>query len=843
MALTYVTDAGTLIIPGAYSTIKVEQANSGLSTTGVLMLVGEADAGPDYSRETDLSLNKFGPDQLGDVVAKYKTGPLVDAFRGACAAANDPNIQGAFSRAVLVKTNPSGKASGTLKKWDSSTYETLQDKSYGKLGNLISKVVTTKTAEVIPTTGNFAFLPPIASTNIDLRVNGGAAGAVTITAQMTPAAFKAAVDAIAGVDVDGGADRQILGTSGTPLSGNLSVTVISGNTARFDFSVNYGIGGGTTVIGDTLWVPAGSVIAGAGSANCGAYIVTAVAAAQITARKLIDATGTPNQLTAPVNVGSTASAVNTSVQAYAAMAIHLVAGNPIDGIGKSLEVNELTSGTGLLSYLCYTLESSGSPAAVTWISKASAPKIIASATEYVPLLTVARQVDGVTEELYEGGKIALQIGYKGTTATLANDGTEITIAVVGGAGTSPAAIKLADYPTISDLATYLSTLTGFTCSAGTAVMGQQPSTSLDQSPVGVPWTIGSTHGAATSRIKQDAYKFYYKLLNDAVLAELSAKPKAGLPAPEAIAYLSGGTKGATTNTTFNAAVDALELVHGNFLVPLFSRDAISDSADSLTDAASSYTISNVHSYAKSHVLRMSTLKRRRNRQVLLSVRDTFENDKNTASNIASFRANMAYQDVKDVGASGVVQYQPWMAAVKAAAMQAAGFYRPIVRKGINISGALQARGDFNDQNDTQMEDALLAGLMPIRRDETGGFYWVSDQTTYGKDSNFVFNSLQATYVADVIALSTAQRMEKSFVGQSVADVSASLALSTLEAIMDDFRRLKLIAPSDDAPKGFKNAKIKIQGPAMVVSVEVKLAGAIYFIPISFLVSQVTQSAG
>ncbi len=60
--------------------------------------------------------------------------------------------------------------------------------------------------------------------------------------------------------------------------------------------------------------------------------------------------------------------------------------------------------------------------------------------------------------------------------------------------------------------------------------------------------------------------------------------------------------------------------------------------------------------------------------------------------------------------------------------------------------------------------------------------------------------------------------------------------------MADFMKLKLIASSDDALAGFKNASITINGPVMLVSAEIKLAGALYFIPISFLVSPVTQSA-
>jgi hypothetical protein len=60
--------------------------------------------------------------------------------------------------------------------------------------------------------------------------------------------------------------------------------------------------------------------------------------------------------------------------------------------------------------------------------------------------------------------------------------------------------------------------------------------------------------------------------------------------------------------------------------------------------------------------------------------------------------------------------------------------------------------------------------------------------------------------------------------------------------MADFLRLKLIAPSSDAPLGYKNAKVVIEGSTMRVSVEVKIAGSIYFIPIAFYVTEITQSA-
>jgi hypothetical protein len=85
-------------------------------------------------------------------------------------------------------------------------------------------------------------------------------------------------------------------------------------------------------------------------------------------------------------------------------------------------------------------------------------------------------------------------------------------------------------------------------------------------------------------------------------------------------------------------------------------------------------------------------------------------------------------------------------------------------------------------------------------------------------------------------------MERAFVGQSFADVTASAALSFLKGIMADLKRLKLIASSDDAVDGYKDAKIEIRPPAMLVSAEVKEATGLYFIPIKFLVTQVQQTA-
>jgi hypothetical protein len=843
MAQNYPTDAGVLTIPGGYARYNVVQQNSGLATTGVIMLVGEAEQGPDFTQETDIASNFFGPGQIGDVKAKYVSGRLVDAFNGGAVPANDPQIQGAPAGFILVKTNPSTKATAHLYHWDSSEYGTgyapgvgaLQDKSYGKLGNLISFQVTAKTSEAVPTTGAFALMLPIAATDVDLRLNGGASHAANMAALDPPTTWITTLAGIAGITTTGGAaESPLTGTTGT-----LAITVLTGNNVQIDRSVVFDH---LPVAGDTLYIPTTSAMATSNAAAAGSYIVTGTGGAgkTIYATKLLDVAGTPNQLTTPTSKGATAIVGTADVQTFSAITVSLASTNPVPGTGKSLQIDELSSHTGLLNFICWKLVN-GVPTKVNWITNSTNGNLITSATEYVADLTESRQVDNIVNDIFAGGAIALEIGYEGTTATATIDGVTLTVTAVGGANAGTFSAVLADYPTIADLAAYFDSLTGFTCAPGTAVLGSQPSTSLDQGTYGICSTFASV---APGRIKQDAYKFFTTLAANGFLTQLNKADIKGLPAPTVgVSFLSGGAKGATTDALIQQALDALKMVRGNFVVPLFSRDASADIADGLTDPSSTYTIAAVHANTRSHVLQMSTLKKRRNRQAFLSLRDTIANAKEAAGELASFRCSLSFQDVRDNNSVGTLaQFQPWMNAVKAAGMQAAGFYKAIFNKGINISGALQAAGDFNDQDDDAVELALEAGLLTIARPPTGGFRYVSDQTTYGRDNNFVYNSIQAVYDADIISLTTAQIMEQAFVGQSLADVTVAQALSVLDAIMDNLRRVKLIAFSDDAPKGYKNPVIKISGPAMVVSAEVKAATALYFIPITFSITQVQQSS-
>lgn len=460
-----------------------------------------------------------------------------------------------------------------------------------------------------------------------------------------------------------------------------------------------------------------------------------------------------------------------------------------------------------------------------------------SAAESEIELSVIRSDIGLNETLEAKGEVALEVGYQGTTATLSITATALTTTVTGGSGAN-LNIALAGFVTVRDLADFISAQTGYTASAVTASAQMSPRDLDRVTAIGICSTASATK---PGRVKRSAKNF-----KDAVgissAVDFDADDFDGLPSPMAnAAFLSGGLKGATTAADIVDALLKLEGVAVNFVVPLFSRDASEDITDGLTDSGSTYTIDAIHAATRSHCLKLSTPKLKRNRSAILSYKGTYADAASKAQSMASFRISMAFQDVDQVDNQGAVQtYQPWYGACIAAGMQAAGFYKGITNKLANVISYRDPSG-FDSGSPSDVEQALLAGLL-ILQSEVAGVKWVSDQTTYGIDSNFVYNSIQATYAADVLALDLAESFQRAFVGKSLADVSRADALAFLAVKMQGYRNIKLITGSDDAPLGYANEDVKINGPVMDVSVEIKLSTTVYFIPISIEISQVQQNA-
>jgi hypothetical protein len=715
MAQRVVTSFVNTNIPGAYPNVTVQSNPVGLGSSGIVVIIGEADGGDSYQNVV-LKNNSFTPDQLDKVQQTYLSGQIVDAFRAFSAPSSDADIAGTANQIYIVKTNSSAKASAIV----DTDYGILKDQNFGLPGNKYKYQITSIASEVAPSYQGgtiSAFGAPLNGMTFMIRLNGGAATTVTLSATS--------------------ADHM-----------NIATLVIELNAM----------------------LPVG-IVASSGAA--------------------------PNSLLLTMAVDVTANR---------------------KGWGKSFELIDSTPGD---------LASLGLVAGLNVSSQEPGVEV-----------DITRPDIGFSETLDVQSAIQLFVGYAGTTGTLTIASGMLTTTITGGSGAN-LSIALSQYRTLADLATFINAQTGYSCQAAPSAQQLPPSALDTVTAIGIAATETSVR---PGRIKNAAAAFQAVLATSRALA-FSPTATAGLPnVMTNPAFLAGGARGATLAADIINVLNQLAGIQVNIIVPLFSQDATADIAAGNTDSGSTYTIAAVNAATKSHCIQYSTPKLKKNRIAVLSYWDNVYNDaKAVAQGLAHYRVSLCIQQVTQVNSAGnIATFLPWYAACVAAGMQTGGFYKSITNKFANVISFVDPAG-FDAGSPGDVEDALNAGLLILTQD-TAGDRWVSDQTTYGFDTNFVYNSIQATYCSDILALDLAASFQQAFVGKSLADVDAATAKSFLAQKMDGYKKIKLIAASDDAPLGYKNDKISISGPEMDVSVEIKLATAIYFIPISLTFSQVQSAA-
>lgn len=714
MAIRLSTSSVNTNIPGAYPEVTVKSTPVGITNTGDIVIIGEADGGADYTQEALID-NFYTSTQLDRVTAKYISGPIVDAMRALASPSNDTNIQGSGGKVYVVKTNAGTKADSVVAA-ASGDYGTIEDKNYGVNGNKYYYQVTQVEDEVGPKLqgAGLDFVDPSIFDGLEfkIRVNGGIENTVTLG-----------------------------------VGGHADVTALA---AEVDGLLPAGVGCAADTSNDSLIISS-------------------------------DVDADANE----------------------------------KGWGKSFEL--IDSNPGDLNVL------------------GVAEGLVVSSQEPEIELSVKRQDTNTNEAFAIESEVAFTIGYDGDSCAVAIAGGVLTTTVVAGSG-SNLSVNLDEYTTMADLAAFVNSQAGYSATSVAASNNLSP-LRLDQTS----FDAASSVGAEPGRAKKAAYNFAVKV-NESAVVDFEFAASAGLPAETATAvYLEGGAKGSTSAADIVNAIPALEGIKVNFVLPLFSRDAADDIADGLTDSASTYTIDAINFAIKSHVLAMSTIKIKRNRIAVLSKDASYADAKSHAQSIASFRAVVCMQKSSQVDAQGnVKEFAPWHTAAIAVGMQSAGFYRSLTNKFANIISYKDPSG-FDSGNIGDVEDGIDAGIMFLQK-ETAGNKWVVDQTTYGFDGNFVYNSLQAVYMSDVLAIQLAESLEKFVVGKSLADINAAAIAAFIAKKMEEYRKLKIIGASDDAPLGYKNLDIKINGPIAEVKLEAKLATAILFIPIQLELSQIQSSA-
>lgn len=929
MARIFVTPNGsTIIIPSSTVATNVLTNPTGLSSSGVIALVGEADGGPQWSEESKLSSNTFSASDMKAVKAKYGSGRLVDAFAVAVSPSSSAAIQGTFNRILMVKTNKSSKASiNTL-----DGHGKIEAKLASAKGNDITEKITVSQAETAPTTGQFSYVPSASSSTLSARINGSAIANIAISANETPAQVAAAIDATGSLLAQGGKDLVI--TSGLSAADDIKVEVSGQNV---DITLGAGsVFGNAIAAGDVVRIPAGSVIEGNLTANVGWYLVSAVvntvALAKISAKKItsgapanvafVSLSATPaadilafgsmsiknisgsnrDVLADLVGINASASATqsyltfslaasemftnqpkvgdfafipstssfagagsankgwfqvvevqNNSVSAYAKLE-RLSNGNPISvtstaiiagdlvvlkpqiaGYSKSME---LFDGAGAVN-VNTVIKQLAVDAAASWLST-----LIISAAELKIKLAFSQSSSAINESFVYGGNVIFKMGYAGTSASMSiiRSGSQVLLqtSAVGGPG-SNLNIDISKIPSLNDLVTMLNSLPGYSAEVLNNAEGVKSPLVLDEVvSVGI-----CSASAKPGRIKRDSDDMTAGTNNinaSSQLVNYTLNVPAGLPEAEGTLFLAGGAKGGSTAADVLNAIDALAATRVNFVVPVFSQDAAADLAAGETESSSTYDIDAINAAIKNHCLLMSTEKTKRHRIAFVSKKAAIADQKSAAQNLSHFRVAFLFQDMIDLAADGTLkQLQPCFNAVKAAALQAAGFYKAIYNKPVNMSGIVNPAG-FDDQSESNCEDAILAGMIPVQVASDGSYLYLTDQTTYGYDNNFVYNSAQAVYVADIIAVSIAEAVQRAFVGASTADVTPSSVTTFIRGKIAEYKNNKLVAGTSVYPEGWKSINVSISEDVLYIDMNVIEGTSIRFAPITLSISGVQSSA-
>lgn len=928
MAQSFTTNSGvTIKIPGTYVEQKVISNVAGVGLAGVVTLIGEADEGPDFTKELNLDQNVFGPDEINEVISKYGSGRLVEAFRVTVSASGDAAINGSVTAIKLVKVNVSTSASAVLARAGFGNFAVLTAKREGANGNLIKFKSDVFTAEMAPTTNIFTYMPHYETSPVSfsIRQNGSNPDNISIGATVSGPAFASLVEDLnIGTLVIGATEKFPL----TGMSGNISVSVINPADNTIQINLPSAISAAhVPQVGDCLVIPqnsefgatADSVIIGSGSENRGSYIITAVSNSApnffISARRINAPSGAPTVVSvAPTAISSVnefivyrqAEIKNLSGQdRQCTVGLSSVTFNTILNSGSNFTMNvsvpwatqpkigdyvkflatfagvnagfyRVTNST-TSSFTCQRLSNGSSGTTGT----STVPGVITQSTQ--PFLVLRGEIDGLGKSMEIEGNLGL-IAKNPTTGNstlwatsepliisaaeyknlfIVSRGDSVDEFVAGGdvvisfaSNNANSSVQITDsaadfyigsslhfsvpfaqFKTLKDVADFVNSQTGFYATVKLPAYNLLPPTVLDRGTYAI--SASKPLSNQPGRIKKDAYDWQFKV-NTSPMLSANLVGFRGLPEFQDEKFLSGGSKGGSSSSQWVSAIDACESIDTNFLVSLVSNDSSVDINLGETESSSTYSVDAINMAMKSHVLKMSAIKSRRNRIAIVSRGGAYNDQKNAAAQLASHRVAMTFQKINALGSDGTIKtFDPWLTACVATGMQAAAGAQGIVKKFANVTGVLH--DTFNPRKTSDLEDAISSGLLILEPVNTGGFRWVSDQTTYSVDSNFVYNSLQAVYLADLMTLSLITVFDRVVVGQSVATMSAAAALGVLEQQLFNFNRLGWIAASDDAPAGFKNARVKLTGGVMQVSVEVKLAGLIYFVPIQFELSQVQQT--
>ena len=529
-------------------------------------------------------------------------------------------------------------------------------------------------------------------------------------------------------------------------------------------------------------------------------------------------------------VGATVSAVGEVIT----ITVDADASANQNGFGKSIELVDTNAGD--LALIGQVIGSTG------------------STIESAMVMIVKQTRDLLTEQDTVGGNVVLEGGYDGVDATASIQVNSLQVIM-----TSDSLVSSFDkvaYGTMIQLVDAMNLVPGWELALSSTLYNSLSPASLDEVNVGAKTLDASV--SKPVKIKKDANEVS-NFFADSSIVSMTDGLKVGLVDAAAEVALAGGSLGATSSADIANALKDFEEIRVNSVIPLFSRDALigtdtvsADVTDNLTGTASSYTILGIQQAVKTHCNLMSTTKNRSERQGYISYKNGFDECRDRSALMADARLQIAIQDIRNIDSQGNIKwFQPWaQACLLAGARAGSPVGTPLTFKFFNLTGIRQTGqsmstaevdiiNDFNPNADSVQ--AIQSGITFFEAPQSGGIRCVVDNTTYQKDGNWYFNRGSTIYAGDVLSFDFRNQMENIYVGTKNT-VKASEVKSVAASILGTFLAQGITVSTSDAPNGYKQLVVTINGSVINIDVVVVLVEGIDFVLSSISITRVQSEA-
>jgi hypothetical protein len=413
---------------------------------------------------------------------------------------------------------------------------------------------------------------------------------------------------------------------------------------------------------------------------------------------------------------------------------------------------------------------------------------------------------------------ALQVQYTGAQTSASISVTNTAVTLQAPTGTTVATIDLNTYKTVQKVVDRINSVTGFTASV------------LDGN--GAKVALNGLDGVTSQDVKTAAYTVLADLqavidwINSTGEGFLTATRPTNAGKPPAnigFTYLTGGSDGVTTNTSWSNAYTTLQQVDVQWVVPITS------------DAS-------IHAMNDSHVAYMSTVGKMERRAIVGTASSTSDTSAIAAAKaLNSDRTSLVHIGFYDYDDNGdLVLFEPYiLAAMVAGAFSGVNPGTPLTNKTLKVRGL-----ERNLRNPTDTDLLINGGVLCVEN-TSKGYKVVKSITTWLTNDNYNRVEVSTGVAVDYVARNVREALDD-LRGQKGTNILLSRAVSITESRLRELARAEPQGPGvitgDDTNPAYRNISASLDGDVLRVEFECQPVIGVNYVLVSIFAKAYSGTA-